>query len=340
MSGSARPRRFHTAAGRSARANRARGAALGVACDRILGEPALGAAHPVAVFGRAMSGLERRLRPAVPHASRCSPSRWPLAAGAALTLAGAAGATGAAVAARSTTLATYVATSGRALHEVAGEIAARLAADDLAGARAALGDLVGRDTEVLDAAGVARAAVESVAENTVDAVIAPLWWAAVLGPAGAGAHRALDTLDSMVGYRWNPYARFGTPSARADDVAAWIPARLTAVLVAAARPHRAAAVARAVRRQAPAHPSPNAGVAEAAFAAALGVTLGGPVRYGGVDDHRPLLGTGRPPHQGDITAAVALSRWVTWLAVLLTAAAATALDVRRPATQRATGAPA
>ncbi len=158
---------------------------------------------------------------------------------------------------------------------------------------------------------VARAVVESVAENTVDAVVAPALWAAVLGGAGALGYRAVNTLDSMVGHRSDRYHRYGWASARLDDAANWLPARATAALVAAVRPHRAADVWRTVRRDAPAHPSPNAGVAEAAFAAALGLRLGGVNRYGDRVEHRAPLGRGRPPDRHDIHHAVRLSRDVS-----------------------------
>ena len=155
---------------------------------------------------------------------------------------------------------------------------------------------------------IARAVVESVAENTVDAIVAPALWAAVLGGAGALGYRAVNTLDSMVGHRSDRYRRYGWASARLDDVADWVPARATAALVAAVRPGRPPTVWRAVRHDAPAHPSPNAGVAEAAFAAALGLRLGGANRYGDRVEHRAPLGHGRPPHRHDIHHAVRLSR--------------------------------
>jgi len=158
---------------------------------------------------------------------------------------------------------------------------------------------------------VARAVVESVAENTVDAVIAPALWAAIGGAPAVLGYRAVNTLDAMVGHRSPRYARFGWAAARLDDLAAWMPARLTAALVAAVRPGTCRRVARAVHRQAPLHPSPNAGVAEAAFAAALGVTLGGTNVYGGEVDERPLLGDGPEACAVDIERAVSLSRDVT-----------------------------
>ena len=200
-----------------------------------------------------------------------------------------------------------------------------------------LPSLVGRDPTALDAAAIARAAVESVAENTTDAIVAPALWTAVAGPVGAFVYRAGDTLDSMVGYRDDRYDRFGLASARLDDALAWAPARATALLVALARPGHARAVARAVRRDAPRHPSPNAGVSEAAFAAALGLQLGGANRYGEVVEHRPALGSGRAPGPQDITAAVDLSRDVTWLLAGLLVLAGTAgasAGRRRGATAR------
>jgi adenosylcobinamide-phosphate synthase len=159
---------------------------------------------------------------------------------------------------------------------------------------------------------VARAAIESVAENTVDAIVAPALWAAAAGPRGALAYRAVNTLDAMVGHRDDRYAKYGWASAKLDDAAGWIPARVTAALVMLVRPAAAADVWRAVRRDAGAHPSPNAGVAEAAFAAALGLRLGGESRYRDRVELRPALGDGRSAEAGDVLAAVRLSSDVVW----------------------------
>jgi adenosylcobinamide-phosphate synthase len=197
--------------------------------------------------------------------------------------------------------------AGRALGQAAAEVAVALEKGDLEAARALLPALVGRDPSQLDEKEIARAAVESVAENTVDAVVAPALWAAAAGPCGALGYRAINTLDAMVGHRSARYERYGWASARLDDAAGWVPARVTAGLVAAVRPGATGAVVRAVRRDAPAHPSPNAGVAEAAFAAALGLRLGGTNRYGDRVELRPPLGTGRPPEWPDIARAVQLS---------------------------------
>jgi adenosylcobinamide-phosphate synthase len=170
---------------------------------------------------------------------------------------------------------------------------------------------VGRDPDGLDEAEITRAVVESVAENTVDAVVAPAFWAAVGGAPAALGYRAVNTLDSMVGHRSVRYRNYGWASARLDDLLGWVPARLTALLVVLVRPRAAAAVWTAVRTQAPEHPSPNAGVAEAAFAAALGVRLGGTNRYGDRIEGRGTLGTGTPPAVADISRAVRLSKHVS-----------------------------
>jgi adenosylcobinamide-phosphate synthase len=290
-------------------------AALGVAADRRLGEPPT-PVHPVALFGRAMAALERLtwrdgrlvgtgyalvgIGTAV--AIGAAFTRW-LRAGSRWVPAG-----GAIVVARALAVAgaTCVTVAGRGLAQAALSVAAPLDAGDLPAARAALPALVGRDPAGLDEAEILRAVVESVAENTVDAVVAPALWAAVGGASGALGYRAVNTLDAMVGHHSERYERFGWASARIDDGANWIPARVTAALVAVVRPRRATAVWRAVVRDAPGHPSPNAGVAEAAFAAALDLRLGGTNLYGSRTEVRPPLGSGRRPGRGDITAAVEL----------------------------------
>jgi adenosylcobinamide-phosphate synthase len=219
-------------------------------------------------------------------------------------------------------VATYVAVGGRALGDAALDVGRALDRGDVAAARELLPTLVGRDPGALDEKEINRAVVESVAENTVDAVVAPMLWAAWLGAAGATAFRAVNTMDAMVGHRSARYEQFGWSAARLDDFAGWVPARVTAALVVLARPRRAGAVARAVRHDAPAHPSPNAGVAEAAFAGALGLRLGGENRYADRVEVRPALGDGRPPERPDIDEAVRLSRDVgVALAGLLVAGA-------------------
>jgi adenosylcobinamide-phosphate synthase len=267
------------------------------------------------MLGRALGALERRT-----YVDRRSAGVVHAAAGAAL------GAAAGAVVG-STAAVTQIAVAGRMLGEVATDVAA---SGDLEAARAALPALVGRDPRQLDGSGIARAVIESVAENAVDAVVAPAFWAAVGGAAAVGAHKAVSTLDSMVGHRNPRYERFGWASARLDDALAFVPARLTAALVAAVRPRQAADVWRAVRRDAPAHPSPNAGVAEAAVAAALGLQLGGELRYGDRVEHRPLLGAGRPPTLADVDAAVRLLRDVQLATAGALAVTAAVRRRRRP----------
>ena len=202
---------------------------------------------------------------------------------------------------------------------------ALLAADDLPAARRRLRSLCGREAGTLDEAGVARAVVESVAENTSDAVIGPLVWGACLGLPGLVGYRALNTLDAMVGNRSPRYVRFGWAAARADDVVNLIPARLTAALsvalagVCGGSPARAA---RAWRRDGRRHPSPNAGQVEAAFAGALDRTLGGPVTYASGTEERPRLGAGPVPGLADIDRAVRLSSAVSAAGGALAVAAA------------------
>src|SRR5206468_9435838 len=132
---------------------------------------------------------------------------------------------------RSTALATYVAVAGRGLTDAAGAVGAALEEDDLDRARALLPTLVGRDPTGLDEKEIARAVVESVAENTVDAVVAPALWAVALGAPGTLGYRAVNTLDAMVGHRSARYLQYGWASARLDDLANWVPARVTALLV-------------------------------------------------------------------------------------------------------------
>jgi adenosylcobinamide-phosphate synthase len=188
-----------------------------------------------------------------------------------------------------------------------------LSAADLDGARTRLSHLAGRNPDGLDETQLTRATVESLAENTSDAVVAPLLWGAVAGVPGLLGYRAVNTLDAMVGHRSPRYVHFGWCSARLDDVANWVPARVSATLAAATAPlicGSPRAAVRAWHRDAGQHPSPNAGPVEASFAGALGVTLGGTNTYGGRVEHRGALGDGHPPRVADIPRAVRLSRAV------------------------------
>ena len=218
-----------------------------------------------------------------------------------------------------TAAATFVALGGTSLTRTGERMAGLLEGADVGAARQLLPSLCGRDPAVLDAAGLTRAALESVAENTSDAQVAPLLWAAVGGVPAVLVYRGANTLDAMIGNRSPRYARFGWAAARFDDAANFVAARVTALLVAACAPvvgGSPAGAVRAWRRDAARHPSPNAGVVEAAFAGALGVRLGGPTQYAHQLEIRPTLGDGRVPEIPDLRRAVRLSRAVQVAAVL------------------------
>lgn len=212
-----------------------------------------------------------------------------------------------------TAAATYVALGGTSLNRVGHQMSRLLTTDDVAGARRLLPSLCGRDPAALDASGLTRATVESLAENTSDAQVAPLFWAAIGGVPGVLVYRGANTLDAMIGHRSPRYHHFGWAAARFDDLLNYVPARLTgvlAVLCALVVGGSPVAALRAWRRDAARHPSPNAGVAEASFAGALGVRLGGPTQYAHQLEIRPTLGDGRIPEVADVARAVRLSRAV------------------------------
>ncbi|GLZ13511.1 cobalamin biosynthesis protein CobD [Actinomadura sp. NBRC 104425] len=300
------------------------GLLLGVALDALLGDPRRG--HPVAAFGRAASALERRVY-ADSRARGVLFSAVLVGGAAAIGVAAEKAARGRAARAAVTAAATWAVLGGTSLGREGRRMARLLEDGDLDGARRRLPHLCARDPGGMDGKALARAAVESVAENTSDAAVAPLVWGAVAGVPGLLAYRAVNTLDAMVGYRNPRYLRFGWASARLDDAANWAPARLTGLLaVACAAPGGGARRAwRALRRDGAAHPSPNAGRCEAAFAGALGVRLGGVNVYGGRVEERPELGDGRAPETGDIHRAVRLSGAVTLAAAAVAAAGAAAL---------------
>jgi adenosylcobinamide-phosphate synthase len=290
------------------------GTAAGLLIDGLAGEPPT-VVHPVARYGQAMAWLDRRWW-------RDDRGRGVAYAGVGLGTAASVGLLldGALPTVAATAMATAASAAGRALGDAASTVGAALAQDDLTAARDALSALVARDRGGLEEKEIVRAVVESVAENSADAIVAPALWASLGGATGVLVHRAANTLDAMVGYRNERYGNFGWAAARADDLLAWPAARITALLVAVVRPMRAREVWRAVRRDAPHHPSPNAGVSEAAFAAALGLRLGGANRYGDQVEVRPYLGDGRPPEVADIARVVRLSRDVTLALGLLLAA--------------------
>jgi len=307
------------------RRRRARATALGllagVAIDQVAGDPRRG--HPVAMFGAAAGRLEARMW----RDDRAAGARYAALLIAAPTVLGLlARRLPAPWLAAVTAAGTWAVLGSRSLGAEADAVAGHLRSADLPAARQQLTHLVGRRTEDLDEADIARATVESVAENTSDAVVAPLLWGAVAGLPGLLAYRAVNTLDAMVGHHSPRYENFGWASARADDIANYLPARLTAALTAAVAPvaggnwRAALAVTRADGRR---HPSPNAGMAEAAFAGALGVRLGGRNDYGSHVEDRPVLGaSGRPPRADDIARAARLSRAVTAAAAVACAALA------------------
>jgi adenosylcobinamide-phosphate synthase len=290
---------------------RAAGLAAGFAADLAFADPTRG--HPVALFGRGATRLERLLyrddrRAGVAFTAACVAG--PVLLGM--------GATRLArdrpiVTAVLTAVSTWAALGGASLVREGRRMQTLLDDHDLPTARRALGNLCGRDASELDAGELARATVESLAENTSDAVVAPLLWAAVAGVPGVLAYRAINTLDAMVGYRSARYEHFGWASARLDDLANLVPARVCALLTVAGAPRaggRASATWRVMRRDGSRHPSPNAGQCEAAFAGALGVRLGGVNRYGDGVEARALLGDGPPPVVADIERAARLSRLV------------------------------
>jgi adenosylcobinamide-phosphate synthase len=305
------------------------GLASGLLLDRMVGDPRRG--HPVAAFGRTALVSERVLY---------ADARLAGAVHAGLLVGGAAGL--GAVARRAgrgttarwllTAASTWAVVGGTTLLAEAAAMSDLVESGDLDAARARLSHLCGRDAAGLDAGGLARATMESVAENTSDAVVGPLVWGAVLGVPGMLGYRAVNTLDAMVGHRSDRYARFGWASARADDLANLLPARVSAGLAAALAPlvgGQPAAALRAWRRDGPRHPSPNAGRVEAAFAGALGRRLGGPLAYDGRLDARTTLGDGPSPEPADIPRAVRLSAAVSTAAAVLAVAVRLVVDGRR-----------
>ncbi|MFB9407663.1 cobalamin biosynthesis protein [Dactylosporangium matsuzakiense] len=306
------------------------GIALGAVLDALFGDPRRW--HPVAGFGRFAGALERRLY----ADNRTSGAKFTAVAVGAPVLAALAATrlTRDRPIARTVLMAaaTWSALGGTSLAREGRVMAARLSAGDLSAARAQLPNLCGRDPSALEPPELARATVESLAENTSDAVVAPLFWAAVAGVPGIIGYRAVNTLDAMVGHRSNRYARFGTASARLDDATNLIPSRLTAALTVAAAPlvgGRPSEAFRIWRRDGSHHPSPNSGQCESAAAGALGVRLGGRNVYGTRVEQRPHLGDGRPPTPADVRRAATLTTAVGAAAAALAVAARLATTRRR-----------
>ena len=302
------------------------GIAAGAAADAVFGDPGRG--HPVAMFGRGAAALERRSYSDSRLAGTLHTAGLLVAVAVAGTVVG--GAVGRRRALREgawVAAATFVALGGTSLCRIGEQMVGLLGSGDIAGARRLLPSLCGRDPAVLEPADLTRAALESIAENTSDAHVSPLVWAALGGAPAVLVYRAANTLDAMIGKRSPRYIRFGWAAARFDDLVNLAGARLTGVLVTLCAPvvgGSPAAAIRAWRRDADKHPSPNAGVAEAAFAGALGVRLGGPTRYAYELELRPSLGDGRAPEVGDLARAVRLSRAVQRVAVVLAVAVSAA----------------
>jgi adenosylcobinamide-phosphate synthase len=303
---------------------RACGLLVGVLADAVFGDPRR--FHPVAGFGSVASALERRVY---------ADSR---AAGVGYTAALVGGTIALGVAAErllpralGTALATWAVLGGTSLVREVAALGASLEAGDAAAARARIPHLCARDPELLDVGGMARAGLESVAENTSDAVVAPLFWGAVAGVPGLLGYRAVNTLDAMVGYRSPRHLRFGWASARLDDVANLVPSRLAAALFALAAPAvggRSRDALAAWRRDAGGHPSPNAGPVEASAAGALGVRLGGRTEYAYGVEERPVLGRGPAPVVADLGRAARLSRLVGVASAAVAVVVATGLARR------------
>lgn len=290
----------------------------------MFGDPAR--LHPVAGLGTVAAALERRMY---------ADSR---VRGAGFTAILVGSAIGLGVALRrvpgATALGAWAVLGGAGLRGVGRDLAAQLRAGELDGARSLLPSLCGRDPAVLGADGLARAATESIAENTSDAAVAALFWGAAAGLPGLLGYRAANTLDAMVGYRNARYSNFGWASARLDDVLNYPAARVTGALTAAMAPVVGGAPRDSIRvwrADAGKHPSPNAGVAEATAAGALGVQLGGRTQYRHGVELRPTLGAGPPPGIGDLERATRLSLAVELgaLAVLVGAPLAARAGLRR-----------
>jgi adenosylcobinamide-phosphate synthase len=282
--------------------------------------------HPVTWIGALISALDRRWN----HAGRRASARRGAGALAALLVIAVTGGLAAALQALMpagwpgivlTGALAWPLVACRSLDAHVAAVARPLAASDLAAARGAVAMLVGRDPALLDRAGIARAATESLAENTSDGVVAPIFWGVVAGLPGIAAYKAINTLDSMIGHRTPRHEAFGWAAARIDDLANLIPARLTALLFAVAS-GRPGAAWRCVRRDARRHRSPNAGWPEAAMAGALDVRLSGPRVYADRIADEPWINAGAAdPDADDLFRALALYRRATALMALLLALA-------------------
>jgi len=275
---------------------------LALVLDTLIGDPRT-RWHPVVLLGALIAALEKRLRR--PHAAPAAQRRAGLAlvviilavsfAAAWLAVAALAALHPLAALGGGAVLLAFTITP-RSLAEAGREIQRCLEAGDIEQARAKVGWIVGRDTVRLDGSEITRATVETVAENITDGIVSPLFYAALGGVPLAVLYRAVNTLDSMVGYDNEKYRDFGRAAARIDDAFNYIPARITGLLIIAAAfllGYDARAAARIIGRDAAKHPSPNSGIPDAGVAGALGIQLGGLNYYGGVPSLRARLGDAR-----------------------------------------------
>jgi len=274
---------------------------IAFALDAVLGDPPW-LPHPVRFIGKFAAGLEQPLRSFFRNAFIAGLILWLIVLAAVAAIAG--GLLFAAYRVHPLAgdiagiLLIYLGFAGRDLLDHANRVYKALAADNLPEARHRVGMMVGRDTANLDQAGIARATVESVAESLVDGVTAPFFFAVIGGPVGLWLYKAVNTLDSMFGHKDRQYILFGRAAARIDDAANYLPARLTAPIVAIAAflsGCNARASLRILRRDGRKHASPNAGLCEAAFAGALEVQLGGLNYYDGQPEYLPVLGDAKQP---------------------------------------------
>jgi adenosylcobinamide-phosphate synthase len=315
---------------------------LALVVDRLVGDPAwlwARVPHPVALMGRLIGGLDASLNdPARSFATRRARG---LVAVIALTATAAFAGTLIAllisnvplpVAVAGETAVAAIFLAQRSLVDHVAQVARRLDREGIDGGREAVAQIVGRDVSVLDEPGVSRAAIESLAENFSDGVVAPTLWYALLGLPGLFVYKIVNTADSMIGHRSPRHAAFGWAAARLDDLLNLVPARLTALLIAAAVALRGRSGLQALAaawRDARLHKSPNAGWPEAAVGGALGLALGGPRRYGTLEVDGAWLNVQGRTEAGtaDIRAAIRLvdAAWVILLALAVLIALATAL---------------
>jgi adenosylcobinamide-phosphate synthase len=303
--------------------------ALGGLLDEIVGDPR-GFPHPVRLIGGAIAALERIARRIVSYLHAGAKLERALGIVIALGVPAATAAIVWGIVFLCDRSGYWPALAGRSILIAYGLAAKSLAVEtlrasraiDLETARRELSMIVGRDTAELDRREIHRACVETVGENATDAVVAPLFWLALAGPVGLWTYKAISTLDSMIGYKNKRYYYLGWASARLDDLAALIPARLCLILIAIAATLRGESGRSAVRiglRDARKHASPNSGWGEAAIAGALGVQLGGRSTYHGVPADKPLLGEAAAPiDESTVERAVAVMRTASRCALAAT----------------------